>query len=102
VVGCRKGAPAHGRQRRRRDEGLDDRDRRADQCAVSRRCQPGEQARQITDVLWKAAESGFSGPAFIFSIRDIDTADQDKEQDNFGALLTSDWQPKVAAGVLAR
>jgi hypothetical protein len=30
------------------------------------------------------------------------TADQDNEQDNFGALLTSDWQPKVAAGVLAR
>jgi hypothetical protein len=25
-----------------------------------------EQERQITDVLWKAAESGFSGPAFIF------------------------------------
>jgi polysaccharide biosynthesis protein PslG len=61
-----------------------------------------EQARQITDVLWKAAEAGFSGPAFIFSIRDVNTADQDNEQDNFGALLTSDWQPKVAAGVLAR
>jgi polysaccharide biosynthesis protein PslG len=61
-----------------------------------------EQARQITDVLWKAAESGFSGPAFIFSIRDVNTADQDNEQDNFGALLTSDWQPKVAAGVLAK
>jgi hypothetical protein len=61
-----------------------------------------EQARQITDVLWKAAQSGFSGPAFIFSIRDVDTADKDNEQDNFGALLTSDWQPKVAAGVLAR
>ena len=61
-----------------------------------------EQARQITDVLWKSAESGFSGPAFIFSIRDVDSADQDNEQDNFGALLTSDWQPKVAAGVLAR
>jgi hypothetical protein len=44
----------------------------------------------------KAAESGFSGPAFIFSIRDIDGADRDDEQDNFGALLTSDWQPKVA------
>jgi hypothetical protein len=61
-----------------------------------------EQARQITDVLWKSAESGFSGPAFIFSIRDVDSADKDNEQDNFGALLTSDWQPKVAAGVLAR
>jgi hypothetical protein len=41
---------------------------------------------------------GFSGPAFIFSVRDVNTADQDNEQDNFGALLTSDWQPKVAAG----
>ena len=61
-----------------------------------------EQAREITDVLWKASESGFSGPAFIFSIRDIATADQGDEQNNFGALLTSDWQPKVAAGVLAR
>jgi GH35 family endo-1,4-beta-xylanase len=61
-----------------------------------------EQARQITDILWKSAESGFSGPAFIFSIRDVDTADQDNEQDNFGALLTSDWQPKAAASVLAR
>jgi hypothetical protein len=52
--------------------------------------------------LWKASESGLSGPAFIFSIRDVNTAEQDDEQDNFGALLTSDWQPKVAAGVLAR
>jgi polysaccharide biosynthesis protein PslG len=61
-----------------------------------------EQARQITDILSKAAKSGFSGPAFIFSIRDIDTADQDKDQNKFGALLTSDWQPKAAAGVLKR
>src|SRR5262249_1926393 len=61
-----------------------------------------EQARQITDVLWKAAESRFSGPAFIFSIRDGTAADPGNEQDNFGALLTSDWQPKAAAGVLAK
>lgn len=61
-----------------------------------------EQAHQITDVLWKAAESGFSGPAFIYSIRDINSDDQDDEQNNFGALLTSDWQPKVASYVLAR
>jgi hypothetical protein len=61
-----------------------------------------EQTRQITDVLWKAAESGFSGPAFIFSIRDVGTTDQGNEQDNFGALLTRDCQPKVAASVLAR
>ena len=61
-----------------------------------------EQAREITDVMWKASASGFSGPVFIFSIRDIDSADQENDQNNFGALLTSDWQPKVAASVLAR
>lgn len=61
-----------------------------------------EQAKQITDVLWKAALCGFSGPAFIYSIRDIDTADPANDQDNFGALLTSDWQPKLAAAALAR
>jgi GH35 family endo-1,4-beta-xylanase len=61
-----------------------------------------EQAKQITDVLWKAALCGFSGPAFIYSIRDIDSADPANDQDNFGALLTSDWQPKLAAAALAR
>lgn len=61
-----------------------------------------QQAREITDMLWKASASGFSGPVFIFSIRDIDSADQENDQNNFGALLTSDWQPKVAASVLAR
>lgn len=61
-----------------------------------------EQARQITDVLRKAAQTGFSGPAFIFSIRDVNSADRGDKEDNFGALLTSDWQPKVAARVLAR
>ncbi|WP_110315007.1 cellulase family glycosylhydrolase [Mycolicibacterium moriokaense] len=61
-----------------------------------------QQAREITDMLWKASASRFSGPVFIFSIRDIDSADQENDQNNFGALLTSDWQPKVAAGVLAR
>lgn len=61
-----------------------------------------EQARQITDVLWKAAQSGYSGPAFIFAIRDVDSTQRGNRDDNFGALLTSDWQPKVAAAVLAR
>jgi hypothetical protein len=61
-----------------------------------------EQARQITDVLWKAAQSGYSGPAFVFAIRDVNTALHANRDDNFGALLTSDWQPKVAAGVLAK
>jgi GH35 family endo-1,4-beta-xylanase len=61
-----------------------------------------EQTRQITDVLWKAAQSGYSGPAFIFAIRDVNSALRNNRDDNFGALLTSDWQPKVAASVLAR
>ncbi|OBA74499.1 hypothetical protein A5633_20620 [Mycolicibacterium elephantis] len=61
-----------------------------------------EQARQITDVLARAARTDYSGPVFIYSIRDIDTADDTDDQDNFGALLTSDWQPKVTAEVLAR
>ena len=61
-----------------------------------------EQTREITDVLWKASQSGFSGPAFIYSIRDNNTANPDSDQDNFGALLTTDWQPKLASLVLAR
>jgi hypothetical protein len=61
-----------------------------------------EQARQITDVLWKAAQTGYSGPAFVFAIRDVNTALHANRDDNFGALLTTDWQPKVAAGMLAR
>lgn len=61
-----------------------------------------EQARQITDVLARAARTVYSGPVFIYSIRDIDTADPTDDQDNFGALLTSDWRPKVTAEVLAR
>jgi polysaccharide biosynthesis protein PslG len=61
-----------------------------------------EQARQITDVLRQAAQSGYSGPAFIFAIRDVNTALHENRDDNFGALLTSDWRPKVAAGVLAK
>ncbi|MGV0643251.1 beta-galactosidase [Mycolicibacterium sp. XJ2546] len=61
-----------------------------------------EQAQQITDVLAKAARTDYSGPVFIYSIRDIDTADVADDQDNFGALLTSDWQPKAAAEVLTR
>jgi polysaccharide biosynthesis protein PslG len=61
-----------------------------------------DQAQQITDVLAAAAASDYAGPAFIYSIRDIDTYDRGDLQDNFGALLTSDWRPKVTAGVLAR
>ncbi|MHA3023216.1 hypothetical protein ACXPWS_23505 [Mycobacterium sp. BMJ-28] len=61
-----------------------------------------EQAKQITDVLAAAAGVGWSGPAFIHAVRDLDTANRNDREANFGALLTSDWQPKFTAGVLAR
>lgn len=61
-----------------------------------------EQATQITDVLAAVAATSYSGPAFIYSIRDTDTANRGDRESNFGALLTSDWQPKYTAGVLAR
>jgi hypothetical protein len=61
-----------------------------------------EQAKQITEVLAAAAKLPFSGPAFIYSIRDTDTSSRDNKERNMGALLTSDWQPKVAAAALAR
>lgn len=60
-----------------------------------------EQAKQIVDVLAAAAATGYCGPAFIYSIRDVDTTTTDP-QNHYGSLLTSDWQPKYAAGVLAR
>lgn len=61
-----------------------------------------EQANQITDVLAASAATGYSGPAFIYSIRDTDTTNRGDRESNFGSLLTSDWQPKFTAGVLAR
>jgi hypothetical protein len=61
-----------------------------------------EQAKQIVDVLGAAAALGWSGPAFIHTVRDLDTANRNDREANFGALLTSDWQPKFTAGVLAR
>ena len=61
-----------------------------------------EQAKQITDVLAAAAGLGYVGPAFIYSIRDNNTANRGDRESNFGALLTTDWQPKFTAGVLAR
>jgi hypothetical protein len=61
-----------------------------------------EQAKQITDVLAKASQSGFSGPAFIYSIRDENTAIRDNDYYNWGALLTSDWQPKFTSTVLGK
>lgn len=61
-----------------------------------------EQAKQITDVLAAAAGLGYVGPAFIYSIRDNNSANRGYREDNFGALLTTDWQPKYTASVLAR
>jgi hypothetical protein len=61
-----------------------------------------EQAKQITDVLAAAAATNFSGPAFVYSVRDTNTADRDDNESNYGVLLTSDWQPKFAASVFAR
>jgi hypothetical protein len=61
-----------------------------------------EQAKQITDVLAAAAGTGYSGPAFIFQIRDVDTAKQHDAYFNYGALLTSDWKQKMAAMTLAK
>ena len=61
-----------------------------------------EQAKQITDLLAGAAATGRSGPALIYSIRDIDSANPDDREDNFGALLTMDWQPKYAAACSPR
>lgn len=61
-----------------------------------------EQARQIFDVLTAAGATGYIGPAFIYSIRDVNTADRGQRESNFGSLLTSDWQPKYTAQVLSR
>ncbi len=61
-----------------------------------------QQAQQITDVLAAAAQTGYSGPAFIYGIRDTNSADRGNRESNFGALLTSDWQPKFAIGAFAR
>lgn len=61
-----------------------------------------EQAKQITDLLTAAAQTGYTGPAFIYSIRDANTANRGNRLSNMGALLTTDWQPKFTAGVLAR
>ena len=59
-----------------------------------------EQARQTLDGLRKAAETSYSGPAFTFCIRDTNTANQSNREDTFG-VLTTDWQSKIAATVLA-
>ena len=60
------------------------------------------QAQQILEVLAAAAQVPYIGPAFIYSIRDLDTTSRRSRENNLGALLTSDWQPKYTAGVLQR
>jgi hypothetical protein len=59
-----------------------------------------DQAAQIVEVLQAAAETSFSGPAFIFTIRDAPGREGQPDY-TFGALLTSDWRPKEAAAKLA-
>ncbi len=61
-----------------------------------------EQAKQITDLLTAAARTSYTGPAFIYSIRDSNTANRGSRESNMGALLTTDWQPKFTASVLVR
>jgi hypothetical protein len=61
-----------------------------------------EQAQQIRDVLAAAAATAYVGPTFIYSIRDIDTSNRADKEMNYGALLTTDFQPKAAATALAR
>jgi hypothetical protein len=61
-----------------------------------------EQAKQITDLLAAAAATDYSGPAFIYSIRDEDALNPASAYGNYGALLTADWQPKATAAVLAK
>lgn len=68
----------------------------------SRGVSQDEQARQILQVLARLAEITWSGPAFIFAVRDTDTAKRDDLESNVGALLTSGWKPKYTAAVLAR
>ena len=68
--------------------------------AGSRGVSEQEQAKQISDVLAASADTGYSGPAFIFTIRDAPGHADDPEY-TYGALLTADWRPKAAAQALA-
>jgi polysaccharide biosynthesis protein PslG len=61
-----------------------------------------QQAEQIAAILDAAATSPYAGPVFIYSIRDIATSDGCDRETNFGALLTTEWQPKAAARLLSR
>lgn len=63
---------------------------------------PEQQAAEIVDLLAAIAALDYAGPAFVYSIRDNDSGNRGDRESNFGALLTSDWQPKPAAAILAR
>jgi GH35 family endo-1,4-beta-xylanase len=58
------------------------------------------QADLVQQQLAKAAATSYVGPCFLYSIRDSGV-DPTNYAQNFGTLLTYDWQPKIAAGVLA-
>ena len=61
-----------------------------------------EVARQQTlRTLAIAAGVDWTGPAFIYTVRDSGTSSTDREQ-NFGALLSNDWKPEPLAADLAR
>ena len=57
-----------------------------------------KQADFIADFLNSWGEQAGTGPIFIYSTRDIDTGDGEKE-DNFG-IWETDWTPKLAVQVI--
>jgi hypothetical protein len=59
-----------------------------------------QQADLVEQQLAMASSLPFVGPAILYTIRDNGPDKSDIAQ-NFGTLLTYDWQPKIAAGVLA-
>ncbi|CAN5117116.1 hypothetical protein BH09ACT12_BH09ACT12_19470 [soil metagenome] len=58
------------------------------------------QAAWVTKELALAAEQPYIGPAFLYAIRDSGP-DASQYSQNFGTLLTYDFQPKLLATVLA-
>ena len=62
-----------------------------------------EQASQITDMLWKAAHSGYSGPAFIFAIRDVDSTQRGNRDGQLRGAAdhrtgSPRWRPRCSRG----
>ncbi|MDN4175747.1 cellulase family glycosylhydrolase [Nocardioides sp. SOB77] len=58
------------------------------------------QAEIIALELTTAASLPFAGPSIVYSIRDRGT-NRSLAAQNFGALLTKDWRPKLTAAMLA-